>query len=139
MNDYLPFRVVNPHFPDVPITFRMLLTHTSSIQDNGGQLWGAQGYSDGDSPVSLREWVEGHFVPGGKYYTGSDYMVAPPGTVFEYSNFGFALLGYLVESISGIPFDIYTRQHIFEPLGMDVNGMAPRRPRVGLDRHALSL
>ncbi len=122
VNDYLPFRVVNPHFPDVSITFRMLLTHTSSIQDNSGELLGAQGYSDGDSPVSLREWVEGHFAPGGKYYTGSAYMLAPPGSVFEYSNFGFALLGYLVESISGIPFDIYTGQHIFEPLGMSSPG-----------------
>jgi CubicO group peptidase (beta-lactamase class C family) len=122
VNAYLPFRVVNPHFPDVPITFRMLLTHTSSIQDNNGQLGGAQAYFDGDSPVSLREWAEGHFVPGGKYYTGSDYMVAPPGTAFRYSNVGFALLGYLVESISGIPFDVYTRLSIFEPLGMDSTG-----------------
>ncbi len=31
VNDYLPFNVRNPNHPDVPITFRMLLTHTSSI------------------------------------------------------------------------------------------------------------
>jgi CubicO group peptidase (beta-lactamase class C family) len=49
-------------------------------------------------------------------------MVPAPGTVFEYSNIGFALLGYLVESISGIPFDSYTRQHIFQPLGMGSTG-----------------
>ena len=122
VNGYLPFRVVNPHFPNVPITFRMLLTHTSSIQDNNGQLaFGSRLYCDGDSSVSLRDFVEGRLVPGGEYYASS-YMVAPPGTVFEYSNFGFALLGYLVESISGIPFDTYTRLTIFEPLGMDSTG-----------------
>lgn len=34
INDYLPFVVVNPNFPDSVINFRMLLTHTSSINDN---------------------------------------------------------------------------------------------------------
>ncbi len=38
------------------------------------------------------------------------------------SSFGFALLGYLVESISGIPFDEYTRLNIFKPLGMTSTG-----------------
>jgi len=33
VNDYLPFPVRNPKYPDVPITFRMLLTHSSSIGD----------------------------------------------------------------------------------------------------------
>ena len=121
INDYLPFPVINPHFPDVPITFRMLLTHTSSIQDNNGMLYGSRIYCDGDSPISLREFVEGRLVPGGEYYASS-YTVAPPGAVFEYSSYGFALLGYLVESISGIPFDEYTRLNIFEPLGMSSTG-----------------
>ena len=119
INRYLPFAVRNPHFPDVPITFRMLLTHTSSIQENNG-LW-MRIYCEGDSPVSLRDFVEGRLVPGGQYYASS-YMVAPPGTAYEYSNAGFALLGYLVERISGIPFDVYTQQNIFEPLGMDSTG-----------------
>src|SRR6185436_3304422 len=34
INNYLPFAVVNPHYPLVPITFQMLLTHTSSIAIN---------------------------------------------------------------------------------------------------------
>jgi CubicO group peptidase (beta-lactamase class C family) len=121
INDYLPFPVRNPHFPDVPITFRMLLTHTSSIQDNEGDLLGSRIYCQGDSPISLGDFVKGYLVPGGEYYASS-YMVAPPGTVYQYSNFGFALLGYLVETISGIPFDVYTELSIFEPLGMDSTG-----------------
>ena len=31
VNDYLPFELRNPHYPDVPITFRMLLAHQSSL------------------------------------------------------------------------------------------------------------
>ena len=119
VNDYLPFPVRNPHFPDVPITFRMLLTHTSSLAEHTGVF--TRLYCDGDSPISLREFVEGRLVPGGQYYASS-YGTDPPGTAFRYSNVGFALLGYLAENISGIPFDIYTRQHIFEPLGMDSTG-----------------
>ena len=41
VNEYLPFPVVNPHFPEVPITFRMLLTFTSGIKDNEGMLLGS--------------------------------------------------------------------------------------------------
>ena len=34
INTYLPFKIINPYHPGVPITARMLLTHTSSILDN---------------------------------------------------------------------------------------------------------
>ncbi len=84
-------------------------------------LLGSRVYCEGDSPVSLREFLEGRLVPGGEYYASS-YMVHPPGTEFEYANFGFALLGYLVESISGAPFDDYTQESIFKPLGMTSTG-----------------
>ena len=43
---------------------------------------------------------------------------AEPGTQFVYSNHGFATLGQIVEEVSGVRFDRYLRQHIFEPLGM---------------------
>jgi len=44
INNYLPFEVHNPNFPDSVITFRMLLTHTSSINDN----WDEMPYYIGD-------------------------------------------------------------------------------------------
>src|SRR5690606_14769503 len=45
-------------------------------------------------------------------------LLAAPGTVFSYSNDGFALLGRIVELASGQPYTDYVHQHILEPLGM---------------------
>lgn len=108
---YLGYMVRNPHYPDIKITFRMLLTHTSSILDFGG-------YEEAlvsPRPPLLREIL----VPGGKAYselTWGDFM---PGTEFVYSNFGYGIIGALVEVIAGERFDRYAVGHIFRPLGMD--------------------
>src|SRR5580704_5613564 len=42
----------------------------------------------------------------------------PPGEFISYSNHGYTLLGYIVELISGIPFDQYVDQNVLKPLGM---------------------
>ena len=44
--------------------------------------------------------------------------VRPPGELTAYSNYEYALAGYIVEQVSGIPFDQYVEQHLFQPLGM---------------------
>jgi hypothetical protein len=44
--------------------------------------------------------------------------VRPPGELTAYSNYGYALAGYIVEQVSGLPFAQYVEQHIFQPLGM---------------------
>ncbi|HET7897021.1 MAG TPA: serine hydrolase domain-containing protein, partial [Flavisolibacter sp.] len=41
-----------------------------------------------------------------------------PGVAYEYSNLGFATLGYLIKKISGQPYDQYITEHILKPLGM---------------------
>ena len=117
VNDYMPFNVTNPHFPDAPLTFRMLLAHTSSLQDNWENFiycWGT------DCPITLREWLESYLTPDGEYYDPNlNFLQEKPGTSEEYSNVGYTLIGYLVESISGISFDQYCKVKIFQPLGMN--------------------
>ena len=61
INNYLPFEIRNPNYPDDPITFRMLLTHTSSINDDWTQLIYLYTYII-DSPVSLESFVENYFL-----------------------------------------------------------------------------
>ncbi len=121
INSYLPFAVRNPFFPDVPITFRHLLTHRSSIKD-GPALWAS--YKCGDPKESLQNWLREYFSPNGSYYnkeenfhrwTPGEQQSVPGRT---YSNVGFGLLGLLVESISGIGFGEYCQDKIFKPLGM---------------------
>ena len=120
INLYLPFPVRNPHHPETPITVSQLLTHTSSIVD--GSVYDAS-YSDGDPLISLEDWVTGYLVPGGQFYNEKqNFMRDEPGSSHEYSNVGFGLLGYLVEQISGMPFNEYCRVHIQEPLGMKQSG-----------------
>jgi CubicO group peptidase (beta-lactamase class C family) len=118
INDYLPFAVRHPNFPLSPMTFRQLVTHTSSIKDN----WDVMFYFWGqDSPIPLGEYLYDYLTPGGDYYDPDKnfYGEADPGSVWHYSNIGITLVGYLVEVISGVPFDQFTQEHIFDPLGMD--------------------
>lgn len=126
VNAYLPFPVRNPRFPDDPITFRQLLTHKSSIKDGTAYQ---KSYACGDPAVSLKDWIKGYFVPGGKYYSEEEnFHTWKPGTIEippgprAYTNVGFGLLGHLVEVISGQDFAQYCRKNIFIPLGMKSSG-----------------
>lgn len=118
IDEYLPFSVRNPYYADTPITVRMLLTHTASLLDNDSEYedlyeWGA------DSPISLGELLEGFYTPSGRWYHQSKcFLNKAPGTFWSYSNLGFAMLGYLVEAVTGEPFDQYCDEHVFAPLGM---------------------
>ena len=115
---YLPFDLVHPSFPDDSITFRMLLTHTASIDDNTVVM--SSTYVCGDSPIPLSQYVRDYFVPGGLYYSPVyNFLMKAPGTTRRYANHGLVLAGYLVEAIAGIPFDQYCRDSIFLPLGMN--------------------
>lgn len=56
----------------------------------------------------MSEWLPSH-MPA---------RVRPPGAFSAYSNWGTALAGYIVERVSGLSWDDYIEQHIFQPLGM---------------------
>jgi CubicO group peptidase (beta-lactamase class C family) len=115
---HLPYDVRNPSCPDDPITFRQLLTHTSSIIDNE-EVYDAS-YTLGDFPIPLGEWIEEYVAPGGDYYDADqNFDTGCPGTYNEYSNIAVGgVVGHLVEEISGQEFDDFCRARIFEPLGM---------------------
>lgn len=116
INDYLPFPVKVPN-QSTDITFKMLLTHTSGIAD--GDALDGQYYYGEDSPVALDFFIENYLSPGGQFYNASqNYHNFEPGTRHEYSNVGNALIAVLVEQISGMGFNAYCKQNIFNPLGM---------------------
>jgi CubicO group peptidase (beta-lactamase class C family) len=80
VNKYLPFQVHIPAHPKRPITFRQLLIHTSSIKDNDKIINSL--FVQGDSPVALKDFMQGYFMPGGKYYSKrANFHSSRPGTV----------------------------------------------------------
>jgi len=110
---YLGYPVRNPHYPDIPITFRMLLTHTSGLLDTGGYARAINSLQ----PPALQEIL----LPGKSSSTASNWAGFPPGSGYHYSNFGFGIIGCLIEILSGESFDRYTVNHIFKPLQMDAS------------------
>jgi CubicO group peptidase (beta-lactamase class C family) len=120
INVYLPFEMRHPKYRDSVVTIRMLLSHVSSIRDHWPVL--EIGYTidkGGDSPVTLEDYLRSYLVAGGKYYSAEhNFYEAVPATDYHYSNVGYSLLGYLVECISGRPFNEYMAEDIFKPLKM---------------------
>jgi len=118
INDYLPFEVYHPDYPDSIITFRQILTHTASLNENWQLLDSL--VAPGDSPIPLGEFVKDYLTPEGQYYNAErNFHPVPPGTEWNYSTFPFALLGYIIEEISGIPYHQYVQENLLDPLGMD--------------------
>jgi CubicO group peptidase (beta-lactamase class C family) len=119
INNYLPFQVKIPYYESYPITFRMLLTHTASIEDNEDTMDGFYNWN-GDPQITLQNCVTEYFSTSGQYYNSTDnFFDEEPGTFYEYSNMGNALEGYLIEHISGKPFNEYCNSNIFNKLNMN--------------------
>jgi CubicO group peptidase (beta-lactamase class C family) len=120
VNNYLPFNLRNPNFPDDPITFRMLLSHTSSLNTNTRNEYYWMNFS-GDPPFDFfpQPFLEEFLVPGGKFYHEDVWNdIYKPGENAMYANVGFDLISYLVEIISEENFLAYCQNHIFNPLKM---------------------
>lgn len=137
---YLPFKMVNPQFPESPITIRQLATHTSSILDNefylsknyflkpGQPLNGVklnfddeQVFNPSDSIITMSVFLENVLSQHGKWNKNS-FSSHEPGTVYEYSNVGTALAAFIVERATGQEFSVFTKEYILKPLQMKDSG-----------------
>jgi CubicO group peptidase (beta-lactamase class C family) len=103
VNTYLKTFHIPATYPE-PITLAHLLTHTAGFEDRETGLY-PRTISDLEP---LGQWLAEH-IPA---------RVRPPGELSAYSNYGFALAGYIVEQVSGLPYAQYVEQHLFQPLGM---------------------
>ena len=101
VNTYLDFKI--PEAFGKPVTVKNLLTHTPGFEEVIKDL-----FVDVSKQNSLGQYLKTH-IPRRIY---------PPGTVSAYSNYGAALAGYIVERVSGRPFNQYVDENIFKPLGM---------------------
>ena len=112
ISEYLGYKLRNPHFPDDPITLRMLLSHTSSLRDDAGYYWEAK------LNVDLKEVL----LPGGRLFDKGRAWAsnAKPGAYFQYANFPWGVIGTIMERATGERFDRLLRRLILDP--MDLRG-----------------
>jgi CubicO group peptidase (beta-lactamase class C family) len=130
IEDALGFRVRNPSFPAVKITYKHLYTHTSGLQDDyKGYLYDSKCPKSSPYPKSLTETMEPYVAKK------ANWGKKAPGSKYDYSNMGSTLAALLVEKISGQPFDTFTERHIFQRLGMASTSWA--RPTASADVYEL--
>jgi CubicO group peptidase (beta-lactamase class C family) len=128
VNDFLPFSLRNPSYPDKPITFRHLLLHQSSLR-RGGEFYQTFVFNDLDQKLGLTNetlpsfpaWLD-DVILSPESQTNSDlWGTWAPGEKqgnLAYSNLGYDLLGYLVELVSNQTIEEYFQSNIFNPLNM---------------------
>lgn len=119
ISNYLGFQFRNPAFPNDIITTRQVISHTASLRDgNGYDNFLSASYNQTPPPN-----ISTLFLPGGTYYNVEVWnsSKAPAANYFQYGNVNFAVIGTLVEKLSNKRFDIYCRENIFIPLGMDAS------------------
>jgi CubicO group peptidase (beta-lactamase class C family) len=124
INKHLPWSIRNPYYPDIPITIRMLLNHTSGMAHPNGERWEGEFYYlyIGDSFPPLDEWLPEYLIPGGSSYRSSVWKDFQPGQQELYSNIGTSLLALIIEEVSGSSYPEYCRKNIFDPLDMHNTG-----------------
>lgn len=99
---YLGWPLRNPGFPDIPITLRLLLSHTAGIRDG----------ADYALPLDadLEQWLR----KPGAWDTGRR-----PGSYFSYANLDFPIIAAVMEGATGERFDRLMARLIFTPLRVD--------------------
>ena len=102
VNAYLDFQI--PHTFGRPVTVRNLMTHTPGFEEVIKDLM----VDRPDQLPQLQPFVIAH----------SPNQIFAPGTIPAYSNYGACLAGYIVQGVSGLPFEDYIQKNIFKPLGI---------------------
>jgi len=128
INQYLPFDVRNPNYPEIPITSKMLLNHTSSLAwpvQKEDHLPDFEYFFDLNNVPLISEWIPQYIQPNGIHYRDAVWKQFKPGEKELYSNIGVSLLALIVENITNMDYRDYCRYNILLPLGMDNTGFRP--------------
>jgi CubicO group peptidase (beta-lactamase class C family) len=118
VNQYLDFKI--PPRDGKPITLRNIMTHTSGFEEQ------VKGLISEDVPGPLDAHLK-HWVP---------HRIFAPGTTPAYSNYATSIAGYIVQRVSGMPFDDYVERNIFQRLGMQHASFRQPLPKPLLDHMA---
>jgi CubicO group peptidase (beta-lactamase class C family) len=104
VSKYIPELLGQKYSADSPeINLRHLLTHAAGFPEDNP--WG-----DRQLGISTEEMLS-------MFKKGISFSTAP-GENYEYSNMAFAMLGYVISAVSGMPYQTYIEKEIWAPLGM---------------------
>lgn len=103
VSELVGFTVRNPQYPQEVITVKMLLSHTSSINDS-------QGY-----------FVLDVLNPDKNSDYEKCYNNYSPGSEYEYCNLGFNTIGAIIEKVSNERFDDFVKRMVLDPLQLNAN------------------
>jgi len=101
VNKYLDFQI--PSYHGKALTLRHVMTHTSGFEEVARDLL-TYDTATPDLGAVLKRYIPPY--------------IYEPGSTPGYSNYATSLAGYIVQRVSGQPYDDYIEQHIFNPLGM---------------------
>ena len=148
INDYLPFKIYNPNFPNENITIQQLANHTSSILD--GDSYDRtyifknrippfyNDFVDNELKTEVKTWVElvneNEMMPLAEfikkqyvkdhiwYNKEQNFSGNHPGSTYKYSNMGANIAAYIIERTTGENYAEFINKQIIEPLQMDSSG-----------------
>jgi D-alanyl-D-alanine carboxypeptidase len=107
------------YLPDYPnkelagkVTIRQLLTHTGATGDIFGPAYDSYRLELRDHDAYIKRF-------------GARPLLKEPGTGFQYSNYGFVLLGAVIERVSGMSYYDYVDKQVYQPAGMKNTGSLP--------------
>lgn len=113
VNRYIDFKI--PDYQGKPVTMRQVMTHTAGFDETARYL--------------ITPDPKGMLPLGEVLKRSLPVRVYAPGSTPSYSNYATALAGYVVERVSGKPFDDYLEAHIFQPLGMQHSSFRQPLPK----------
>ncbi len=112
VNQYLDFKI--PPYQGKPISLRHIMTHTAGFEEQVKDIIATNEKEVLPYDQLLKRWVP--------------KRVYAPGSTPAYSNYATSLAGYIVQRVSGEPFNQYIERHIFAPLGMTRSSMRQPLP-----------
>ena len=138
INKYLPFKIINPHFPNSRITIRNLATHSSGLKDS-------QNYSktmivkdfctlskrtrkylsnnwcrkcEDNKDIPMIDFIENIYSSQGDWYKKRHFLKEPTGTKYKYTNNNTTIAAYIIEQVAEEKYIDFIKNNIIKPLNM---------------------
>jgi len=147
INQYLPFKIINPHHPNKTITIKHLATHTSGLKytkhydkayiptENFSKsiYKGLKGQAkkqvkkevelfNSNVKMPMVDFLKNIYHKDGNRYSKKNFLKEGAGVKFAYCNENAAFAALVIENATGIGYKDFVAQHILKPLEMNNSG-----------------